>query len=319
MNSVIAKAVVVGMLGATLILGGCGGGGGGDTVDNGLTYSGSSSPVAIDATNAENLSAAAAEGAVEGVSANSANSANPFGVSISSGGTVSPNELAEQMIKIVNIVQSETAVSGLPVGLVLSSGQLGDPSFCGGTVTVPDNFNPSGLLNVTMTFTGLCFDDGSDPLMPIVLNGSMVIAQTSTSTTIEFRNLNVTNSAGESVTVNSSFACDTSGVTTCTAFALYEGADGGVYKIEDYTVSGDNGTGYQVEAVFYHPTYGRFDITTPVALTFNNCTYGNPNSGTISLSGANGSSATITFTSCDTYDGTWNDGITSGMFNGGWL
>ncbi|MDX2463231.1 MAG: hypothetical protein QNK31_01855 [Porticoccus sp.] len=319
MNCLLKRISVFGLLLAVTGLSGCGGGGGSsDGATSGLTYSGSSSPVAINVTNAESLAAATAEGAVEGVSANSADSANPFAVSISGGGTVSANVLAEQMIRIANIVQSETVVSGLPIGLVISSGQIGDPNFCGGTVTVPNDFNPIGLINASMTFTNLCFDDGSDPLMPLVLNGTMVIAQASTSTTIEFRNLNVTNSAGESVTVNSSVACDTTGVVTCTAFALYEGSDGAVYKIEDYSVSGNNSAGYQLQAAFYHPTYGRFDITTTTALTFN-CTNGKPDAGTISLTGASGSSATITFTGCNNYSGTWYDGVSSGMFSDSWL
>ena len=153
MSATFKKLSVTGLVFTMAALISCGGGGSGSNgIAPGLTYSGSSMPVAITETNAQSLSIATAEGAVEGVSANSADGANPFGVSISGGGTVSSNVLAEQMIKIANIVQSETAVSGLPVGLTLSSGPLGDPNFCGGSVTVPDIFNPSCLLNVTMTF-----------------------------------------------------------------------------------------------------------------------------------------------------------------------
>ena len=69
---------------------------------------------------------------------------------------------------------------------------------------------------------------------------------------------------------------------------------------------------------FYHPDHGYVTVNA-TGLTFG-CTNGKPNGGTITFTGANGSSGDITFRGdCTGYDGNWNDGITAGTFSGNWL
>lgn len=300
-------------LGSALILTGCGGGGGGGSTAP--AYTGVTTPAAIDTNNAETIGVTATESLTQAVSTGEGNDSNPFAVSISS----TSGNLSQFITDIAEKVASATTPN-LPAGVTLTSDELNSQSgqtlFCGGSVSIPDNFGNGGTQNGTMTFNSLCFNDGSTG--NVVISGSVTFTQTSTSITISYVNFTVTFN-GQTETVNATITCDTS-FASCSFSSDYVGSDGTTYRVDNFTVSGTPAAGYQIEGTFYHPTHGKVTFTTaPTVVTFG-CTNGNPDSGTVTLTSDDGSSMTVTFRAdCTGYDGTWDDGAGgTGMFSGNW-
>jgi len=113
---------------------------------------------------------------------------------------------------------------------------------------------------------------------------------------------------GETYTLNGSQTCSGNDVTFEYSCAdLYTGAGGLMYKVEDSYPYGDPVGGYYVGATVYHPTCGSVAVTRVAPIT-SNCASGVPNSGDITFSGDGGSWGTITFTGCDGYTITHDDG-----------
>ncbi len=275
---------------AAVILNGCSSGSSSAVAT--ATYSGNTSPAAITNTNAQSVGVIATEAANEAISAYKGDLANPFGVSI-----VGDTGFASQLRVITQLLLDTAGTANVPVGATLTGSQLGD-QFCGGSVTVPDNFGSNDTLNGTFTYSDLCFDDGSGQ---IIINGTVLFTETSTKFTTTYMNFTVT-SDGVTQSFNSSISCDTDGntISNCVFASIFTGTDGNVHSIQDYVVIGSDAAGYTVSATVFHFLYGEVTISTTSTIFFGGCGVF-PNVGELSITGMNSSTITITFNSDCTF------------------
>lgn len=284
------QTALAALLATPIFLTGCSSddGGGGAT-----TYSGSTSAATISADNAEAVGVAATEATTQAISEDTANESNPFAFAVASSNQAGDN-INSTVSQIIRSMQSQSGnlVSGVTVG---AADFAGDPYYCGGSVTVPDDFNAT---SGSMTFSNFCYDF----LGPITMNGVITFSETATTLTITYTNFTAT-FEGESYTINSSVTCslDANGfVTSCSISSTYTGSDGLIYRVDDFTVSGSPTSGFDVDATFYHPTYGSVTINTTVPVMFE-CTGPQPSAGSITYTGSGGTSGSITFDSCSSY------------------
>jgi len=302
---------------STLVLTACGGGGGGSSAPTGPVYNGTTTPAAIDVDNVETIGTSSGEATASAISQDAADDANPFAISISHQSTINGDNLISEVAKSLYNIFNNAPI--LPAGITISYTDLGDPNYCGGSVSAPDSLGNNGLLNGTITLSSLCYDDPLDNLGAVTLNGSMTFSQSATQLTIR-SNITVSE-GGNSETVNMTVSCsvDVNGFpTSCSISSDFVGEDGKIYRIADFTVIDNfNGT-YDFTATFYHPVHGYVSVSAD-NISFG-CPGGRPDAGTINLTGASGSSGTITFRGdCTGYDGTYNDGVSAGVFSGNWL
>ena len=320
MKQLFIKSTWIGLLGTALILTACGGGGGGGGGVTHLSYTGNTDPAAIDGANAQAVGVAITEGVSEAIGSETTGSSNPFGASLDLNNGNSPlsRKLAEIGLQVLHDAQS----SNLPVGATYTSDQLnaeiGDTIFCGGSISITDALANGNSESGTISFNSLCFDMSYiDPLETgnLVINGSMTISVSGTTETVTFTNMSVS-FGGETFSFSGTVSCSTVSPFECST--LYVGSDGETYMVSSVTVTGDDASGYYVNATFSDPVNGVVTVTTNPPITFN-CPSGAPDAGTIAFSGGTGS-GTITFrANCTGYDGTWDDGITTGVFSGDWV
>lgn len=301
-------------LAAVFFLAGCGGGGGGSSAP---TYTGVTTPAAITSTNAEDLGTSSGEATGSAVAQDAANDANPYAIRISYQSTIGGNNLISNIATALYNNLKDTP--NLPTGVVVSYTEFGDPYLCGGSVSVPSNFGNNGTLNGTINISNLCYDDPYDGLDAVVINGSITFTHTATQLTMSS---NITVTVGtESESVNMTISCqlDSYGyATSCSISSDFVGSDDLVYRVSDFSIIESSAGTYYFDSTFYHPEHGYVTVNAD-AITFG-CADGRPDGGTITFTGAGGSSGDITFRSdCTGYDGSWNDGVTSGTFSGNWL
>ena len=301
------------LLSVAIILTGCGGGGGGGGGAGTATYSGVTSAATIDDTSAETLGTTATEAMSEAVTNDSANDGNPFSLAASITNTPNTSSLSSIVTNIARNAATQMVPLNLPVGLTITSAELG-AGFCGGSITVPDDFGQNDTLNGSIVFNNLCFDGDEDG--QVTLNGQITFTETATLITISYVNFTVVFN-GQTQTVNATITC-TSNFSSCTFSSDYVGEDGKVYRVSDFTVSGNATAGYTISATFFHPDLGSVTIQTTTPITF--AANGNPNGGVLEfISGS--ATATITFNADGlTYSGSWSNTSagTSGTFTGTW-
>ena len=272
--------------------------GGSDTPAANNDYTGSTTPAAIDASNAELIGKAAGE------SIQKADATNDLPISI----VVNNNpslDLTQLNATLIEAASSAFNTTSLPTGVAVpavpaSPCDSGTSSFSftggpTGAVTISTTYNNCTLTGSTITVTGrfdVHFDD---------------IQDTSLTAAYSFNYINFTISdsvSGTSATINASLDCPT-GFDSCVMFADFTGTDGNIHRVASFsfinTVDGFNGT-----ADFYHATYGQVSIIA-TNITYGNCgTY--PDGGDVSFSSTDGSSGTIIFGADCSVSGTWNNG-----------
>lgn len=259
-----------------------------------VTYTGNTSAAVIDAGNAEEISVAATEGTTQAISEFEASDKNPYSPRPVSSG-LSRDDLNTTISQIISSVRTRS--NNLVVAVTLGPNELaGDPNYCGGSLTAPDDVNAtSGVI----VFSDFCYDIFG----PTIMNGAITFSSTATTLSISYTNFSVSFDS-ESFTINSSVLCnlDINGdpVLPCSISSNYVGSTGLTYRIDDFTVSGDLTFGFDVDVTFYHPTHGSVDITTTSSILFE-CTGPQPSSGAIDHTGAGGTSGSITFDSCTDY------------------
>ena len=109
--------------------------------------------------------------------------------------------------------------------------------------------------------------------------------------------------------------CD---LNSCSIGSDFPGSDGRTHRVEfdDFSITGDEINGYNVNAIFIHATHGEVMISTTVAVYFGLCGPF-PHDGSIMYSSTDGSSGSITFTSDCFYTGEWDDGAgNTGTYEG---
>ncbi len=291
---------------------GCGGGGGGDG-SSATTYSGSQVQATITTDNSEQLARSATEGATEataplpatgGGGGAEALSAFPVGIQ-----TTTSYELAENII-IDNLPQALEYLSNS--SLPSAYQETLDCTF-GGTilVTADDSIANSADQTypengtVTMNFRD-CREDSTS-----TFNGTATINFTGGGgLTAVYQNFTIAftdPTTGEQVVEtieNMTIVCD--GNDPCSIQSDFVGTDGRTYRIEDMTVLGSDSFGWDVSATVYDPDLGSIiiDTTAPFML---DCPTGVPSSGALSITGANFSVATVTYTSCTEFQVCFED------------
>ncbi len=302
------------LLGTAIVLTGCGGSSGGGSSTT--TYSGVTSAATIDDSSAETLGTTATEAMSEAITNDSANDGNPFAFAASVTNSANSTSLSSIVTEIARKAASQMVPLNLPVGLTLTSAELG-PGFCGGSISIPDNFagaTEATLLNGSIVFNNLCFDGGADG--QITMNGKITFTETAALLTISYVNFTVVFN-GQTQTINATISCST-GSFSCTFSSDYVGADGKVYRVSDFVVGGNATGGYTISATFFHPDLGSVTVQTTTSITFSS--NGNPNGGVLLLTSGS-ATATITFNADGlTYSGNWSDtgAGTSGTFTGTW-
>jgi hypothetical protein len=266
------------------------------------TYTGVTTPAAITTANAEEMGRGATEGVNESTKIATIGDGIPFAVDINS----SNSALALKIEGIArNIIESLDA-QNLPVGLVVTADDLnqqtGTNYYCGGSVTVPDNFDPvNDYWNFVMTFNNLCFDDGTTAL---VMNGALAFAETDTEFSISFTNFSA-DLGGTVETFSATVTCPTS-TLICTISTEFTGSDGNVYKLTDVDVSGDAINGFYISATFYHYSLGQAFMETSGPITYGSCGI-HPDGGTITVYSPP-SSMNVTYNPNCTFTISGNDG-----------
>ena len=312
MPGLISRLSLASILLSPLVLFGCSSSGGGDSGVAAPLYSGSTTPAAIIQANADELARKSTEGVNEAVNLTTTGDGIPFlpsAVEVSS----STDALAQKVTDIALEALDGATAQNLPAAAVMTSDDLNGGSsglFCGGSVTVPDNFDPNTTTNFSMTFNSLCFDDETTRL---ILNGSLRFEKTDTSASIIFTNFSV-NIDGNQETFSGIFSCDAT-MSNCSISTDYAGSDGNIYRIADVRI--DTMNGYRVNATFFHHELGMVTIETISPVAYGNCGI-YPSSGVIRIFSIDGSEIDVSFSDC-TYSITGVDAnAVSISVNGSW-
>ena len=308
MSGLISRLSLASILLSSLVIFGCSSSGG----DSGTAvplYSGNTTQAAITLADAEEMARKSTEGVNEAVNLTTTGEGIPFlpsAVDVSS----SNDALAQKVRDIAIQVLDGTTTLNLPTAAVLTSDDLNSGSsasfFCGGSVTVPDNVDPDVSMNFSLTFNSLCFDDGNTAL---VMNGTLVFAETETSLSISFTNFSV-NIDGTVETFSGIFSCDTT-LSNCTISTDYAGSDGNVYRLANVDISGDKNIGYSVSATFYHHELGEVAISTTLPVSYGGSCGIYPDSGEIMITGSGSSLMSVIYNSDCTYTLQGSDGGSS--------
>jgi hypothetical protein len=218
----------------------------------------------------------------------------------------------------VQISESSIDIEALSAKLASAMATAGSPAIpvaytingsCGGSVSIPDDqvnaySATSGPVTFSMTFSNYC--DGTVGAQ-YFMNGQVLfsyddIADPAAGFTIDYNGFTVNDGSGP-ITINMTVDCSDS--TTCIIVSDYIGGDGGIYRVADFSFTGDATTGFSGTATFYHPAHGS------VSITASNVTYGAcggyPDGGSITANGITGS-AEIVFNGDCTYVITYDDG-----------
>jgi hypothetical protein len=289
----VASLLKVFLLSLTLTLIGCGGGGssgGGETGDGPTTFSGSTAPADINADNAQEIGEAAGE-SVDKASASTGLPSAPIGVRVS--GPVKIDALNDI---ILETGQQLSMPTGAEVEGVCSSGSASTSG--ASTSRIEVNYNDC-VVSGSVTIDGSAvieFNDANDP------NAGF---------TITYNDFTVTDPESGTQTINAVVVCSGGG-GGCTINSDFVGEDGVTHRVSDASITGDEISGYNGTATFFHGTHGS------VSITVSNVTYGScgslPDGGTISFDGGNGTSGTINFNGDCSVTGTFSDGSGSVSF-----
>ena len=311
MTKLILRFSNVSILVALFAMIGCSSsGGGGDSApgsSSAVNYSGVSLPSAINAANAESVTTAAGEAVQQG--ANTLSSPRPLGVDTAG----SSDMIVDLSTNLASAMASSGSVN-LPSGISMNGS-------CGGRVDIPDSqvndFSAtSGPVSFTMTFFQYCDASvgGQYTIDGQVSFNYLDIADPNSGFTIDYNGVTVDDGSGP-ITINMTIDC--SDMLTCTLASDYVGNDGTtIYRVADIDFTGNETTGFNGTAKFYHPGHGSVTITA-TGVTFGNC--GSfPDGGSVSATGTPGS-AQIDFNGDCTYsiaydDGAGNAGIIDGSF-----
>ena len=275
------------------MLQGCGGGGG-DSPSFGSvpTYAGLTTEAVIDTANARDLTTASASGSLQAVVANEASG-------ILSRST--PNLEA----KLLEISPRIAQWLGQDIGAFVAKTTNVTSLICdaGGTA-IADTNDAETVGTITFSYCGI--SDGAGDA--IVLNGTVDFSYVTSSDSISMVYHVTVSYAGESQAINMTISCIDfmTSSPSCTVSSDFIGLDSRTYRITDISVSGTATSGFSVYATIYDPDNGRFDMTTSVPILFDCPTAGIPSTGVVGISGASGTSATISFDSCSSFTVTIN-------------
>lgn len=324
-NKIIQFSAKVFLLSLGLTLIACGGGGGGGSGSNGvpassITYSGNTNPANISAAEAEEIAASFDSSSQQ----NSSAIAQTITITNQKLDESSKNELIEKLkqdaIDAVNQSQNNGLVTGA-AGDVIRAGtcNTNDATLSdGSSISRTTNFSNTEV-NVKITYTNLCLYNTVNG-GHLILNGDVYSsikgndfltagAAVITSITLDIPELTVkhTDSLGNIITATVSeqykfvFEYDTNGVISKVTFSAFKNisVNGIVFRFEvEFITIGNNAPSITLK--FYHPVHGVITYVSTLAFT---CSNGRAESGSLVITGANGS---YTITPTGACDGSFN-------------
>ncbi|MES9993795.1 MAG: hypothetical protein ABW098_17735 [Candidatus Thiodiazotropha sp.] len=273
-----------------LIMQGCGGGGGSsdspNTTDNPLDttsdgYSGSEDQAVVSDSNAKDLAVSAASGVKQAVDEN---------------GITLPFQTAARASKSYSIDQilgfAETP-QDVSADLCPQGGEA--------IVETIEEYTDSWL-NV-FVFDNCAQNEG---IYAHVITGTVRHTYSKTSSAFtDVYSVSVSYSDGSTKEINKTISCES--VFNCSAISEFLGYDGRQYQETDVAVTEVTASTYSVSGRVYDPTHGYIDVTTEIPFTLN-CPNDRPGAGRLSFAGANQTSGSIEFISCDEYVVTTSSG-----------
>jgi len=261
----------------------CGGASSGDSEgDSGDSYSGNTSAATISADNKRELAESATYGAIQAKTGSSA--PGPVGAQLV---TFNSEQLVLDTISSFNS-------SELPTGATQDAS-----SICTGGGSASYSGSDDGT-DGTITYNNCNVGDG------VVAHGKAKFKSDSegSEVSIQYIGFRITVD-GETTTLNMTLTC--TGLNTvspsCNSISDFTAANGETYRVENAVVSGNDSTGYSIQAKVYDSEYGSVSISS-TALTFD-CSNGLPSSGSITYTSGS-DSATVTFDSCTQFTVTLN-------------
>ncbi len=307
----IVKSTVI-LAGMALALAGCGGGGSGGS--SAVSYTGlTTAAVVDDSASADTVSVAVLSGAANAGIGNAAIGVGTDNTSTSQVGN-GDAKLFGDLAKI-----AADYVAGGSRAHPTVAGATGTQTYsnpCGGTitVTVTSDGNPvTGSVTFNNYNSGTYSSSSCISAGDYTFNGTVGttfnFSDTShvslLSATLTFSAFSVTASGGTEV-LNGSYTLDYV-ANTLNMSLVYQLPDDKVYRMDNYEVTTDYaGNVITISGRLYHPDYGYVDIATPTAFSYDlACSYGEPNSGVMTLTGIDGSGGAYTVgfaaTGCNAY------------------
>ena len=249
----------------------------------GPTYSGLTSDARIDAASASDLTYAAVSGAIQVVTANELK-----GLSLNQGVSSSVSRLPG----ITSLIATSTDNSQT----IYSSKQTDvSSSHCPGGGSAIQDINDSG------TVTSLTFKDCVEPL-GLVINGMTSITYNSTWDDFVFQaHIQVSGSSSTHQQDWTVSCTNVKGAPSCEISSDFMGVDPRIYRLTNASVTGNDVSGYNITATIYDPDQGSIQLTTSRSILYNCMEKWIPSTGAISITGSDGSSASISFVSCSQY------------------
>jgi hypothetical protein len=110
--------------------------------------------------------------------------------------------------------------------------------------------------------------------------------------------------------VHQTIDCDESYEYLCIFSFDFSGYNDRIYRLTDISVTGDGDTAYTVSGRIYDPAHGYIEVTTEVPFTLE-CPGEHPGVGRLNFTGANETSGSIEYISCDEYVITTSDGVST--------
>ncbi len=280
---------------AGLVLLGCGGGGGGGSSSGGgMSYTGQTSPAAIDASNAQEIAADAYQGMQTG------ESMNPFsGLQATMSPSTSGRPVAIELFETFEnlLIQADVSMPREFSAAAVQSDSDTMNDECGGVNTASYTISfddETGVFSGSFSFNNFCSDSaylsGSASFSGVVnLDGGDELFN---SFTFRFSNLTMS-STGESYTLNGELSFTSTGSTPTVVLDMLvqNNMNDEIAWLDDYTLSYD-GVYVTISGTFYHYEYGRVAITTEQALDFG-IGQDYPSSGVIVFTGALGSAIRV--------------------------
>lgn len=156
--------------------------------------------------------------------------------------------------------------------------------------------NPDG--SVTLTF-------GNCDIGTLVINGTVIVFSNLVGDTltvsISYSNFTIFDGI-DTVTVSMDANCtiNTTTFAASCSFSNLVGFDGRTYNISSVSISGDAFSGYNISATVTDPDHGNITVTTSTPIIFG-CSNGQPMSGELQFTDADGVLVTVTFNSCASF------------------
>ena len=213
---------------------------------------------------------------------------------------VAAAQAAQQAVSV-----STTSIPGAPF-------QPTSTSTSSGTLTTQS----SGTVPNPCT-TGSLTTSGSNPILLdfmncavglTVLDGTVRFSFSDDGSSISVRYISFTATTATEIVDLSGFRYSCTGLQSANpscnfSFGNFQSFVTGIrYTVDGIDVTGDATAGFGVSGTVGDPAFGQVDFVTTEPIFFNSCPLGVPETGKIAITGAMGSSGTIEFLSCTTFE-----------------